>query len=154
MQWKPNVTVAAIVCKNNRYLLAEEMDKSGISVFNQPAGHLEQGETLIDAVKREMLEETARQFHPEYLTGIYLRPDPDSGITYLRFCFYGSCSEPDPNRPLDTGIIRTVWMTQNDMQTSIDQMRSPLVMLSLQDFLSGKRYPLDILNSLIPTDTH
>lgn len=148
MQWKPNVTVAAIVRVDNRYLLVEERADDGKTVFNQPAGHLEQGETLIAAIKREMLEETARQFHPEYLTGIYLRQDPATGITYLRFCFYGSCSDHDPLRPLDTGIIRNVWMTQEEMQASIHRMRSPLVMLSLQDYLSGRKYPLDILNTV------
>ncbi len=108
MQWKPNVTVAAIISMDNRYLLVEEQSRNGITVFNQPAGHLEKGETLIAAIKREVLEETARQFQPEYLTGIYLRPDSTSDITYLRFCFYGSCSDHDPIMPLDTGIIRKV----------------------------------------------
>ncbi len=150
MQWKPNVTVAAIIRMDNRYLLVEEQSSSGITVFNQPAGHLEKGETLIAAIKREVLEETARQFQPEYLTGIYLCPDSTSDITYLRFCFYGSCSDHDPIMLLDTGIIRNVWMTLEEMQASISRMRSPLVMLSLQDYLCGKAYSLDILNATIP----
>lgn len=150
MQWKPNVTVAAIVNMDGRYLLVEETSKRGITVFNQPAGHLEKGETLIDAIKREMLEETARQFHPEYLTGIYLCPDSTSDITYLRFCFYGSCSDHDKHRKLDKGIVSNIWMTMEEMEADITRMRSPLVMRCVYDYLSGPTYPLEILNNIFP----
>jgi 8-oxo-dGTP pyrophosphatase MutT (NUDIX family) len=151
MQWKPNVVVAAIIRQGDRYLLVEERSGDGRLVLNQPAGHLEKDETLIDAVKREVLEETAWIFQPELLTGIYLRPDPASGITYLRFCFYGSCNTHDADRKLDDGIIRTLWMNREQMHAASDRMRSPLVIQCLQDYLSGQSYPLEILHSIAET---
>jgi len=146
MQWKPNVTVAAIINHDNHYLLVEEQSADGKLVFNQPAGHLELGESLITAVKREVLEETAWQFEPKSLIGVYLNPDIQSGITYLRFCFYGNVSNHDDLRKLDKGIVRTVWFSLEQMQQQADRMRSPLVMKCLYDYLSGKTYPLELLN--------
>ena len=148
MQWKPNVVVAAIIRQDDRYLLVEEHTEEGNIVLNQPAGHLEQDETLIDAVKREVLEETAWQFQPESLTGVYLRTDPASGITYLRFCFFGSCSHHDDQRALDTDIIRTLWMDCDQMEAASDRMRSPLVIQCLRDYLSGQSYPIEMLHTI------
>lgn len=150
MQWKPNVTVAAIINHNDRYLLVEEQSADGTLVFNQPAGHLESGESLITAVKREVLEETAWQFEPKSLIGIYLNPDQRSGITYLRFCFQGTVSNHDTSRKLDNGIVRTVWFSLEQMQQHVEKMRSPLVMKCLYDYLSGKSYPLELLNNPLP----
>lgn len=146
MQWKPNVTVAAIACKDGKFLLVEEIADER-TVFNQPAGHLEEGESLLDAIKREVLEETRWHFQPEKLIGIYLYPNPLLGITYLRFCFAGACTEEDPERSLDAGILRTVWMTREELEGNRDKMRSPMVIQCIEDYLSGSSYSLDILNN-------
>ena len=145
MQWKPNVTVAAVVQQNDHFLLVEENDKGRI-VFNQPAGHLEKNETLIDAVKREVMEETACEFEPEFIVGVYLHPDTGSDITYLRVCFAGTVNNQHKDRKLDDGIIRAVWMTTDELNTSVDKMRSAMVRRCIEDYLSGKRYPLGLLN--------
>ena len=145
--WRPNVTVAAIIERDGQFLLVEEETSEGIRI-NQPAGHLEQDETLIDAVKREVLEETAWQFQPESLTGVYLRTDRASGITYLRFCFFGSCSNHDGQRSLDPDIIRTLWMDCDQMEAASDRMRSPLVIQCLRDYLSGQSYPIEMLHTI------
>lgn len=145
MQWKPNVTVAAIACKDGKFLLVEENADEQI-VFNQPAGHLEEGESLLEAVKREVLEETRWHFQPEILIGVYLYPNSALGITYLRFCFAGACIEEDAGRELDTGIIQAVWMTREELEKNRNKMRSPMVLQCINDYLSGRSYPLDILN--------
>lgn len=145
MQWKPNVTVAAIAQQGNKFLIVEE-DADEHIVFNQPAGHLEKDETLIEAVKREVLEETAWDFEPEAITGIYLYPNPHVDITYLRVCFYGVCTAHYPDRELDKGILRAVWMDRDELERNRDRMRSSMVLRCIEDFMSGKRYPLDMLN--------
>ena len=148
MQWKPNVTVAAITEQDGRYLLVEE-NADGHTVFNQPAGHLEENETLINAIKREVLEETAWIFHPQFLVGIYLYPNKFTDTTYLRFCFSGYCSKQDTSRQLDTNIIRCVWLTQEEIKNYQKKLRSPLVLRCLNDYLTGKKYPLNILNNYL-----
>lgn len=145
MQWKPNVTVAAIAEDNGRYLLVEE-DVDNLIVFNQPAGHLEKNETLLDAVKREVMEETAREFEPQSLVGVYLYPNPHRDIMYLRFCFAGRCIQHHADEPLDDGIIRAVWMTRDEIEANHEKMRSPMVRRCIDDYLAGKRYPLELLN--------
>ena len=145
MQWKPNTTVAAIIERNNQFLLVEE-DIEGKLVFNQPAGHLEKGETLIEAVKREVLEETAFEFTPEFLIGIYLYPNPNNKeITYLRFCFFGTYTKKQNKRKLDNGIVRTVWMSKKEIEQQ-DRMRSPMVLKCINDYLKRNSYPLTLLN--------
>ncbi len=149
MQWKPNTTVAAIVEKEGRFLLVEEKINDRL-VFNQPAGHLEHGETLIEATKREVLEETAWEFEPEYLVGVYLYPNPhDDEITYLRFCFYGTCSNEHKGQALDDGIVRAAWLTRKEIEKECDRMRSPLVERCIDDYLKGNRYPLEIIRHAI-----
>ena len=149
MQWKPNTTVAAIAEKDGRFLLVEE-EISGNLVFNQPAGHLEHGESLIEAVKREVLEETAWEFEPESLVGVYLYPNPnDENITYLRFCFYGHCLREHKGQPLDDGILRAVWLSADEIEQEQSRMRSPMVIKCIQDHLQGEVYPLDLLNHYI-----
>lgn len=146
MQWKPNVTVAAVVQRDDRFLLVEE-ESDGHIVFNQPAGHLEEGESLLEAVHREVREETAREFRPRALIGVYLYPNRFvSDVTYLRFCFVGECLEPDPEQELDEGIIRTVWLTLDEIRRENAKLRSPLVLKCINDYLSGKQYPLDLLD--------
>ena len=144
-QWKPNVTVAAVIQKDKRFLIVEEKSNDHI-VFNQPAGHLEENETILDAVKREVLEETAWDFKPEILIGIYLCPSPQANITYLRFCFAGSGIKHYPDRSLDESILRAVWMTKEELQANEQKMRSILVLRCIDDYLSGKSYSLDLLN--------
>ncbi len=149
MQWKPNTTVAAIAEKDDRFLLVEEKINGKI-VFNQPAGHLEQGETLIDAVKREVLEETAWEFDPESLVGVYLYPNPhQQDITYLRFCFYGHCTKEHKGQALDEGILQAAWLSLEDIEKEKKRMRSPMVTRCINDYLNGNQYPLDLLNHYI-----
>ena len=145
MQWKPNTTVAAIIEKNNRFLFVEE-EIEGKLVFNQPAGHLEKGETIIEAVKREVLEETAFDFTPKSLIGVYLYTNPKNGdITYLRFCFYGICAKERNERKLDKGIVQTIWMSKEEIERK-GRMRSPMVLHCIDDYVKGNSYPLTLLN--------
>ena len=145
MPWKPNVTVAAIARREDKFLVVEEEDNE-IVVYNQPAGHLEQNETLVDAVKREVLEETAWDFQPEAVTGLYLYHNPRVDITYLRVCFYGTCLKHYPDKKLDTGILAVRWMNRQELEANRDRLRSNMVLRCIDDFLAGKRYPLDLLN--------
>ena len=144
MIWKPNVVVAAIIERDGKFLLVEEK-ADGQLVLNQPAGHLDEGESLLDAVVRETLEETAWHFTPEALLGIYRWPHPTKGITYLRFAFTGHVTQQDKNRALDHDIVRTLWLTPEEIRTERSQHRSPQVERCLNDYLAGKRYSLDLL---------
>ena len=144
MIWKPNVTVAALIEQDGKFLLVEEHTSQG-ALFNQPAGHLEANESLIDAVVRETLEEAAYQFEPQYLVGIYRWHSPASNTTYLRFAFAGRTLAHYPNQALDEGIIRAVWMTAEEIRASQTHHRSPLVLRCVEDYLANKRYPMDIL---------
>lgn len=147
MIWKPNVTVAAVIEQNQRFLVVEEQTTNGLA-FNQPAGHLEEGEDFITAVKREVLEETAWQFEPQYLLGVYLwRKNPQSTITYLRICFTGQVSNHNPQQPLDNGIIQAHWLTREELGNQ--PLRSPLVVNCVDDYLKGTRYPLSVLQSFV-----
>ncbi|RME35654.1 MAG: NUDIX hydrolase [Gammaproteobacteria bacterium] len=150
MPWRPHATAAAVIEERGRFLLVEEL-ADGRTVLNQPAGHLEPGESLIDAVCREVLEETAHRFRPEGLVGIYLypHPDPSSGITYLRVCFHGPSLGHDPERPLDEGIIRPLWLTRDELAAAPERLRSPMVLRCIDDYLCGRRFPLDLLNHCI-----
>jgi 8-oxo-dGTP pyrophosphatase MutT (NUDIX family) len=147
MRWNPHVTVAALVEQGGQFLLVEERDGARV-VYNQPAGHLEEGESLLEAVIRETREETARDFAPEALVGIYRYPSPGNGVTYLRFCFAGRCSEPRPGRRLDKEILRTLWLDRESLLRQESRLRSPLVMRCIDDYLSGKRYSLALLSDL------
>lgn len=144
MQWKPNVTVAAVIENDGRFLMIEETSK-GRLVINQPAGHLESGETFLEAVQREVLEETGWRFIPQGVTGIYLYPSPDNAITYLRICFHGECHDHQPDRPLDDGIVRALWMTREELTSEEPRWRSPMVMRCIDDYLSGHCFALDFL---------
>ncbi|MBL8398156.1 MAG: NUDIX hydrolase [Candidatus Accumulibacter sp.] len=145
MTWKPNVTVAAVLEREGHFLLVEEETDYGVC-FNQPAGHLECRESLLDAVIRETLEETAFSFQPQYLIGIYNCRNEARDVTYLRFAFGGRITGYDPNRRLDPGILATHWLTWPEILAREGQHRSPLVRLCVEDWLEGKRYPLDLLN--------
>lgn len=144
MIWKPNVTVAAVIEHEGKFLLVEENTSEGVQ-FNQPAGHLEPNESLLNAVVRETLEETAFHFKPESLLGIYRWTHPRKGVTYLRFAFIGSVTQHEADRVLDKGIIRAAWLSLGEIRGMEAQFRSPLVLNCIEDYLAGKRYPLDIL---------
>jgi 8-oxo-dGTP pyrophosphatase MutT (NUDIX family) len=146
-QWKPNVTVAAIIEQNGKFLLVEELTDRG-NRFNQPAGHLEENETIIQAVIRETFEETAYDFTPHAVTGIYHWKHPINGTTYLRFAFTGAIGQFYPQQRLDDGIIQTVWMSVDEIREREHLMRSPQVLLCVEDYLAGQRYPLELLTHL------
>ena len=147
MRFQPEVTVASVVQRDNRFLLVEE-HASGRLVFNQPAGHLEKDETLIEAVARETLEETAWQFTADALIGIYLWKHPLKDKTFLRFAFAGQLGEHDPDRDLDRGIVRITWMTRDQLMACQHRLRSPMVLRCIDDYLDGSNVPLKILRSL------
>jgi len=146
--FKPSVTVAAVVEHGGRFLLVEEHTPEGLRL-NNPAGHLEQGESLVDAVKREALEETACRFEPEALLGLYLcrfqRPATGEDVTYLRVAFRGRVGEAEPGRTLDHGIVRTLWLTPDEIRAQQGRHRSTLVLRCVEDHLAGRRFPLDLL---------
>ena len=145
--WKPSVTVAAIIERNGSFLLVEEETSDGIR-FNQPAGHLEPNESLIDAVTRETMEESAWDFSPVALVGMYMSRYRSSRtgqeVTYLRFAFCGELGR-EHDRALDHGILRTVWMTREELLECESKHRSPLVMRCIDDYLDGNRAPLSVI---------
>jgi 8-oxo-dGTP pyrophosphatase MutT (NUDIX family) len=144
MVWKPNVTVAAIAERSGRFLLVEERTSEGV-MLNQPAGHLEPDESLIDGCVREAFEETAYEFSPRHLVGIYRWPKADGRTTYLRFAFGGETGAQPADRRLDRGIVRALWLTPEEIRASRTRHRSPLVMRCVEDYLRGSRFPLELL---------
>ncbi|CAN4268970.1 MAG: NUDIX hydrolase [Candidatus Methylopumilus sp.] len=147
MQWMPHATVAAIVEDQGKFLLVEEETDRG-NRYNQPAGHLEDNESLLAAVVRETMEETAYTFHPEALLGIYHWKHEHNDSTYLRFAYIGRVSHHQPTQALDEGIVRSVWMTVEEMREQAMLMRSPQVLKCVEDYLAGKRYPLEAITHL------
>jgi len=147
MTWKPHVTVAAVIRRKNKFLMVEEKI-DGHRVYNQPAGHLEPGETLLQAVIRETLEETAWLFEPQSLIGIYQWLNPHNNKSFMRFSFAGHCLEHDALRPLDTDIERAVWLSIEDIQEREQSLRSPMVLQCIHDYLKGNAYPLTVLKGL------
>jgi len=148
MVWKPDVTVAAVAERDGRFLFVEER-ASGRVVVNQPAGHLEDGETFLDAVVRETLEETAWQFEPRAIVGVYVWRPEHLSRTFLRVAFAGELTTHDPSRPLDHGILRTRWLTREQVAAPQARLRSPLVLQCVDDYLSGVRHPLSLISHLI-----
>ena len=154
IRWKPSVTVAAVIERQGRYLLIEEHTPEGLRL-NNPAGHLDPGESLVQGCEREALEETAHRFHAEALVGVYLsrfqRPargeHAAEDITYLRFAFCGRLGEAIAGRSLDTGIVRTLWMSPEEVQDSVAHHRSPLVLRCVLDHHAGVRLPLSALHT-------
>jgi 8-oxo-dGTP pyrophosphatase MutT (NUDIX family) len=145
--WKPNTTVAAIIERDGRFLLVEEETAEGVRL-NQPAGHLEDTETLIEGVIRETREETAYEFTPEALLGVYHWRHPTKDITYLRFAFTGKLGQHHADQALDTGILRAVWMSLDEIRASRAVHRSPQVMTCIEHYLAGQRFPLDVVTHL------
>lgn len=147
MRWRPNVTVAAVIEQDGRFLLVEER-VDGRRLLNQPAGHLEPGESLVEAVVRETLEETARAFEPLGLVGVYRWRPPGSELTFLRFAFYGRAGAREPGRTLDAPILDTHWLAPQALHARPEALRSPLVLRCIEDYLAGRRYPLELLAEL------
>ena len=152
-RWTPSVTVAAIAARERtgasstlEYLIVEEETPEGLRL-NNPAGHLDPGESPAEAVVREALEETACAFVPDRLVGIYLarfeRPATGDDVTYLRLAFAGTVGAADPARALDDGIVRTLWMTLDELRASRDRHRSSLVLRCIEDAAAGCSVPLD-----------
>lgn len=151
MVWKPHVTVAAIIEQDRRFLVVEEETSYGLQ-FNQPAGHLDEGESLVAAVKREVQEETGWQFEPEHIVSIQLWRKNPNFPSFVRVCFSGYCHSHNPTQQLDDGIIATHWLTRDEIETERRRLRSPLVLTSIDDYLSGQRHPLSLLKSFIDLD--
>ncbi|CAN5389080.1 NUDIX hydrolase [soil metagenome] len=157
-RWKPNVTVAAVIERDfdgvRKFLLVEEQTRDGLKL-NNPAGHLDPGESPVQACARETLEETAFHFTPTALVGIYFsrfdRSQPEQAapldVTYLRFTFCGELGEHVAGQALDHGIVRSLWLSADEIRASIAMHRSPLLLASLEDYLAGRRYPLDIIHA-------
>ena len=149
-RWKPSVTVAAIIEQGGRYLLVEEHTPEGLRL-NNPAGHLDPGESPADGCAREALEETAFNFTPTALVGVYLsrfqRPATGEDVTYLRFAFCGELGDFDAGRALDTGIVRTLWLTPDEVRASAARHRSPLVQRCIDDHLAGQRFELSTVHT-------
>ena len=139
-----SLTVAAVIQHEGRYLLVEEETDDGIRI-NQPAGHLEPDESILEGAVRETLEETAHGFSPTGLIGIYRWRHPASLVTYVRFAFCGELDAHHAGRALDRGILRTLWLTAEQLRACASSHRSPLVLRCVEDHLAGRRYPLDIL---------
>ena len=148
MNWQPHVTVAAVIEREHKFLLVQErVDEH--TVFNQPAGHWEQGETLIEAVRRETLEETGWEFYPDALVGVYCWKHPHKDETYLRFTLCGQCSEERISDELDAGILQACWCSADSILSLPEhKLRSTMVTHSLQDYLDGKRYGLDLIRTI------
>ncbi len=147
MTWNPHVTVAAITQQEDRFLMVEEKIR-GTLVINNPAGHLEEHESIVDAVQRETLEETGWEFKPDAVTGIYLWKSPSLETTYLRIAFCGRCLHHHPGRPLDQGIVGPRWYTHAELINGTLNLRSPLVTRCIDDYLTGRRFPLELLTCL------
>ncbi|MEO7128406.1 MAG: NUDIX hydrolase [Rhodoferax sp.] len=151
-RWKPNVTVAAIIEKDGRFLLVEEHTPEGLKL-NNPAGHLDPGESPLQGCVRETLEETTYSFEPTALVGVYLsrtgrkgtNGKPDEDVTYLRFAFCGELGTADGRRSLDEGIVRTLWLTPDEIRASTARHRSPLLLRCVEDYVAGRRYPLELV---------
>jgi 8-oxo-dGTP pyrophosphatase MutT (NUDIX family) len=144
MIWKPNVTVAAIIEREGKFLLVEEETDDGIR-YNQPAGHLECRESLAEAVIREALEETGYDFVPQSLVGVYNWRNEAKDVTYLRFAFAGSVVGHHAQRALDDGIIAAHWLTLDEIRALKPLHRSPLILQCIEDWCAGKRCPLELI---------
>lgn len=147
MKWQPHITVAAVVECDDRFLMVEE-ESCGKIVINQPAGHLEREESLVNAVIRETLEETAWHINPTSIIGVYQWTNESDRHTFIRVGFAGECIGHEAERELDTGILKALWLTRHDLEKQEHRLRSPMVMQCIDDYLSGQRYPLHLVNDL------
>ncbi|WP_325340406.1 NUDIX hydrolase [Xylophilus sp.] len=149
-RWQPNVTVVAIIERDGRFLLVEEATSDGLRL-NNPAGHLDPGESLEQACVREVLEETAHDFAPQSLVGVYMtrftQTRTGHDTTYVRFSFAGSVGRFHGARVLDEGIVRTLWMSYDEIRASVERHRSPLLLRGIDDYRADRRFPLDLLRT-------
>ena len=148
MIWKPNVTVAAIIEIDSKFLMVEEKSIAG-PVLNQPAGHLEPNESMQQAVIRETLEETGHLFTPSSIVGSYLWHNPDNETTYFRTTYQGEVCLETVNDALDDGIIQALWMSLDEIKNNQQRLRSPVILESINDYLNGQTYPLRLIKSLL-----
>jgi len=146
---RPRLTVAAVVEDHGRFLMVEERDRHGRLVINQPAGHVEGGESLVAALIREALEETGFGVEPLFVVGAYLWMTPDGSLSYLRMAIAAKALNHEADRPLDEGIERAIWLSRDELVAEIDRHRSPLVLRCVDDYLSGEHYPLTLMKSFI-----
>ena len=159
IRFKPSVTVAAVISQDfdgiQKFLLVEEETRDGLKL-NNPAGHLDPGESLVRACARETLEETAFHFAPTHLVGVYMSrfqrastdaPDAQEDITYLRFAFCGELGAHVAGQALDVGIVRSVWLTADEIRASTAHHRSPLLLKCMEDYLAGQRFSLDVVTT-------
>ena len=144
--WKPSVTVAAVIERDGRFLFVEELSAAR-RVLNQPAGHLDPGESLVAACAREVMEETAHRFAPKALVGVYRWHYAPKDVTFLRFCFCGEVLGEEKGRALDKEIVALHWLTAAELGARKQEHRSPLVEQCVQDYLAGRRYPLEIFSA-------
>lgn len=142
--WQPHVVVAAIVERQGRYLVVEELINGELRL-NQPAGHWEAGETLIEAVKRETLEEAAWDIEPRAFLGTYIWKPNSLPYPFVRFAFVADAVRHHPDRHLDEGIVRALWLTRDELQARVAEWRSPAVMQCIEDYQAGRRFPLDMI---------
>ena len=147
-RWKPNVTVAALIERDGPFQRVDEHTKAGLRL-NTPAGHLDPGESPAEGCARETLEETAHHFTPTALVGIYMARflGDEEDVTYMRFAFTGTLGAFEADRPLDEGIVRTLWMTADEIRSSVARHRSPLLLQCVEDYLAGQRYSLDLIHT-------
>jgi 8-oxo-dGTP pyrophosphatase MutT (NUDIX family) len=145
-RWRPSATVAAVIERDGKFLFVEEI-QDGRRVLNQPAGHLDPGESLLQAVAREVLEETAHRFEPTALVGIYRWKYEPEDVTFLRFCFAGRILGVEAGRRLDKEIVDLRWLTLPELRELHAMHRSPLVQQCVEDYLAGRRFPLEALSA-------
>ena len=147
---RPRVTVAAIVEREGRFLVVEERDDRGELVINQPAGHVECGETLPEALVRETYEETGWHVQPQALVGAYLWGKPDGSVSYLRMAITARPERHESEAPLDEGIVQPLWLSRDELAACRERHRSALVLRCVDDYLAGESYPLSVFKSLLP----
>jgi len=147
MDWDARLTVATIIERDGRFLIVEEYADGEELVYNQPAGHLDEHETLAAAAIRETLEETAWEVQVEAIVGLYYWTHPQ-GHTFIRTCFAGRALHHHPNQPLDHGIVRALWLTRDEIAALGPKLRSPMVLRCVDDYLAGRRYPLELFSYL------
>lgn len=148
MVWTPNSTVAAIIHRNGRYLMVKERSSAGQLVLNQPAGHIEPKESIVDAVRRETLEETGYAFTPQHILGIYLSENPHTGKAYLRIAFVGEVSDDPVTQQIDNDIEEALWLTKEEILSNTHTLRSQMVKSAILDHQSDIYYPLDMIKPL------
>lgn len=147
MDWDARLTVATVIERDGRFLMVEEYADGDELVYNQPAGHLDEHETLAAAAIRETLEETAWEIQVDAIVGLYYWTHPQ-GHTFIRTCFAGQALHHHPDQPLDHGIERALWLSRDEIAALGPKLRSPMVLCCVDDYLAGRRYPLELFSYL------